>query len=164
MKMLRAGRDAPCSQLQPWLLSTPAGFATAVDRLKQRHRPWLFILLTRAAASGDWRLFNAAMERAARVKGVADFLEGGSEFTIALLYERTGLPPKLHLLFQAVVTLSWTICHEIKGGRPGKQLRTIVLDKVFDRPEIRQSVPRFMPERFGSGGRPLRWPFRTVSA
>jgi hypothetical protein len=134
--MLPANPNDPSTHPRPWLPTTRAGFAAAVDRLKQRHKESLFVVLTRAAASGDWGFFNATMERAARVKGVADFLEGGSEFTVALLYERTGLPSHLYPLFAAVVTLSWTVCHEVKGVRPGRPLRVLILNKVFQRAEI----------------------------
>src|SRR5438132_605479 len=98
--------DHPWHHAQPWLVSTPAGFARAVDKLKQTDKERLFTVVIKAAASGDWAIFSAAMERASRVGGVGKMLAENDWFALAYLYERAGLPANLHPLFEAVTDLA----------------------------------------------------------
>jgi hypothetical protein len=129
--------DRPWYQARPWLATTRAGFAGAVDKLKRRDKHALFIVLTKAAASGDWASFNAAMAQATRVQDVGGQLAAGSTFALSLLYGSTGLPAALYPLFEAVVMTAWSACREVEGLRPGRPLRILILNKVFARPEIK---------------------------
>jgi hypothetical protein len=141
--MMHINSDRPWHRARPWLLATQVGFAAAVEKLKQRNRYWLFLVVTKAAASGDWALFEAAMEQAARMKQMNELLASRSAPAIALAYDCAGLPRNLQPLFEAVVTLSWDVSQQVEGIRPGKRLRTLILDKVFRRPEIRRlDVPK----------------------
>ena len=125
------------SVAKPWFAGTAAGVVAATDKLKQENPQALFVLLTRAAASGDWDVFLPAFERASGVKGLKLLLPAPNGLPMRYAYESAGLPVACWPVFIAVLEIVAAVTEEAGDKlKAGKRLREVVLERAFAMPEV----------------------------
>ena len=123
---------------KPWIHTTAAGVVAAAEKLKQENPRDLFLLLVRAAASGEWDTFIAAFEKVSRVKGIKLLLPAPDGFPMRYAYESAGLPVDHWPVFIGALEIAHAIGQEAgENLKSGKRLRDLVLERTFALPSVR---------------------------
>jgi hypothetical protein len=121
---------------KPWFQYSAAGIIAAVERLKIENPHDLFLLLTRAAASGEWNIFLPAFEKVSRVKGIKLLLPAPDGFAMRYAYDSAGLPTAYWPVFIGVLEVARVLAEE-GSVKAGKDLRDRTLARVFALPTVR---------------------------
>jgi hypothetical protein len=122
---------------KPWIASTAAGVMAAVERLKQESPEALFVLLTRAAAAGEWDTFVPALERVSGVKGIKLLLPAPDGFPMRYAYESAGMPAEYWPVFVAVLEVAARVAADAGRQTAGKILQKLVFDRALNADSVR---------------------------